>query len=203
MTTNSRPTRAEVSDVFNSVIDGCDAVMTSGETSTGFNPSLVVRQMNTIINAAEKHGIKNRNPNDFDLHNSLSVEVIGNTCFNIAKEFKERGMKGIFVVISNSGFTIRMISKYRPNLPIVCLTSNEKIFNMLSLVSSTYPLLLNNEFFINDKLNENDKIKLINYVKNNSNFIKNDSTHIVLITHSLKDPKVGINLGIYDLNEIE
>lgn len=129
MIENPRPTRAEVSDVTNAVIDHVDAVMLSGESANGKYPVESVKIMKEIIENTEAssydnvdHLLKLRNEEEFN-------SFIKNTY----KSAKDKKIKGI-VVASFSGFTARLISHFRLEKPLLVATNNKKTYNQLSLL---------------------------------------------------------------------
>jgi len=131
MISTPRPTRAEVNDVANSVLDGADAVMLSGETSVGGFPLIVIETMQKIISNIEDnnypfHGEKFLKPK---VDSFLSDAVCDSACFLA----KQTGAVGI-VSMTRSGYTAFEISSHRPQAPIFIFTSNEKLLNTLSLV---------------------------------------------------------------------
>jgi pyruvate kinase len=130
MIRNPRPTRAEVSDVANAVIDHADAVMLSGETASGKYPVEAVRTMKEIIEKTEKspfddlkHGFLG------DQKSSISAAVAQSA----HELLKDSGAKAI-VVASISGFTARMITRHRPDQEIIVMTNNEKTSSQLAMV---------------------------------------------------------------------
>jgi pyruvate kinase len=130
MIRNPRPTRAEVTDVSNAVIDHADALMLSGETASGKYPVEAVHTMTQIIRRTEK------SPFDDLGHGFLSdqKESVSAAVAQSAHELlKDSGAKAI-VVASISGFTARMITRHRPEQKIFVMTNNEKTHNQLSLV---------------------------------------------------------------------
>ncbi|MEQ9188825.1 MAG: pyruvate kinase [Cryomorphaceae bacterium] len=131
MIDNMSPSRAEVNDVANAVMDGADAVMLSGETSVGQYPIEVVQTMSKIITRVEDYqGIYFR---DIE-HDSTPDRVITDSiCHSAVRLSQKTGAKAI-VTMSFSGYTAFRISSYRPNAWIFVFTSNFKILNMLSLV---------------------------------------------------------------------
>jgi pyruvate kinase len=131
MISNPAPTRAEVNDVANAVLDGADALMLSGETSVGDHPTLVVKTMYSIIRNLEKKGdIYNRKPNPISSTDRLITDSI---CKNSVTLAAEASAKGI-ITMTNSGYTAFKISSYRPKANIFVFTDNTSILNMLSLV---------------------------------------------------------------------
>lgn len=133
MITSARPTRAEASDVFNSVLDGADAVMLSGETAIGNHPPLVVKTMGKIIEAAEKY-LPVRNPNEFDSTSQALTETIGHSTYTIVQQFKKLCYTGKILVIADSTYVTRMVSKYRPDMDIIAFSSDIRTIRELNLV---------------------------------------------------------------------
>ena len=124
------PSRAEVNDVANAVLDGADAVMLSGETSVGQYPVEVVTAMAKIVAAAETSGvnhIKERKPKKGDdrfVNNAI--------CFQAAKMANLVEAKGI-CTMTFSGYSAQLISSFRPKSNIYAFTSNRAILNKVSL----------------------------------------------------------------------
>lgn len=130
MIKNPRPTRAEVSDVANAIYDSTSAVMLSGETAVGAYPIETVETMRSIIVEAER---------DFNYREFFNQE--GRTDYNdvsfsvslaAVKTAYSANAQAIFA-FTNSGFTARLISRFRPEMPIIALTSNPKVYNQLAL----------------------------------------------------------------------
>ncbi|MGB0916827.1 MAG: pyruvate kinase [Flavobacteriales bacterium] len=131
MITNPAPTRAEVNDVANAVLDGADALMLSGETSVGDHPTLVVKAMYSIIRNLEKKGdIYNRKPNPVSTVDRRITDSICKNSVSLAAESEAEGI----ITMTNSGYTAFKISSYRPKANIFVFTDNVSILNMLSLV---------------------------------------------------------------------
>lgn len=132
MITNSTPTRAEVADVANAVLDGADAVMLSGETSVGKFPVDAIRIMNSIIWEAEKYG-------DLYYHEELPTEVdeqrfmTDSVCYSACR-LAARVKATSLVTMSFSGYTGYRISSWRPNAMIYVFTSNKRIITQMNLV---------------------------------------------------------------------
>ena len=140
MQENPRPTRAEVSDVANAVLDGTDATMLSGESANGLYPVKAVKAMAEIDERTEKQMLK-RNTlalQRFEAYKGSNVtEAIGESVVRTAQEL---GVKTI-ITATNSGYTARMISKYRPNADIIAMTFDEKIQHSLGIVWGVQPVL--------------------------------------------------------------
>ena len=133
MTSSPSATRAEVNDVANSVIDGSDALMLSGETSIGKHPLKAVDTMRKIIRDIEKseHSIS-KNTNDrvlLDKERLLTNAI----CLNAAKTAEQTQAKAI-ITITYSGFNTIKVSSFRPHAFIYAFTNNHTILNTLSLV---------------------------------------------------------------------
>ncbi|ARD06803.1 pyruvate kinase [Lactobacillus amylolyticus] len=140
MQENPRPTRAEVSDVANAVLDGTDATMLSGESANGLYPVKAVKAMAEIDERTEKELLK-RNTlalQRFEEYKGSNVtEAIGESVVRTAQEL---GVKTI-IAATKSGYTARMISKYRPNADIIAMTFDEKIQHSLGIVWGVIPVL--------------------------------------------------------------
>lgn len=131
MITNPAPTRAEVNDVANSVLDGADALMLSGETSVGAHPALVIKSMYSIIRHLETKGdIYYRKLNPIS---SIDRTITDSICQASVELASQSDAKGI-ITMTNSGYTAFKISSYRPKANIFVFTDNRAILNMLSLV---------------------------------------------------------------------
>jgi len=118
MRENKQPTRAEVSDVANSVMDGTDAVMLSAETSTGKNPARAVETMNKIALSAE--GVMQLTPIYGKTSSPLEVDEIAKSVCLLSESVP---LKGI-VVLSDEQSTVGSISRHRPNVPIWSINSS-------------------------------------------------------------------------------
>ena len=136
------PTRAEVSDVFNAIEDGADAVMLSAETASGDYPQEAVAIMERVIKGSEAL-IPKRDPDDYDSEDVTIAEIIGHLVYSTCKEFTEMGYsKGKIICITHTGHSAQMISKYRPNLPIIGVTPEINTARELKLQWGVEPLLL-------------------------------------------------------------
>src|SRR6185437_4619138 len=133
MITTPRPTRAEVNDVANSVLDGADAVMLSGETSVGEFPVIVIETMAKIIRNVEDLGYPyNANKvanSDTNSSNYLSDAVCGSAVY-LAEHTNAVGI----VSMTTSGYTAFEISSYRPKAGTYIFTANKHLLNALSLL---------------------------------------------------------------------
>ncbi len=138
MITQPRPTRAEASDVANAVLDASDALMLSGETASGVHPVEAVRTMARIIEEIEKSAYYHANTEIPEIQLAVPTNAIAH-----AAQIAARAMKiKTIVVVSNSGGAARLVSEYRPEANIVCLTGNEVSYRRLALVWGVTPVLI-------------------------------------------------------------
>lgn len=117
MTTNPQPTRAEVSDVANAILDGADAVMLSGETARGRYPIQTVRTMARIAQATDEQMQARLHHDD---HHESTAEAISESVAELA----ERLHADAIVSATESGFTARMVARFRPHVPIIAVAHN-------------------------------------------------------------------------------
>jgi pyruvate kinase len=127
---NSRPTRAEVTDVANAVLDGTDAVMLSGETTQGEYPLETVTFMASIAADAESHS-----KNDFEYKGKIGrTEGVAASAVDLTKYVDVKAI----ACASVSGFTAKFISNFRPNCPIMATCTNEVVARSLALCYGVY-----------------------------------------------------------------
>lgn len=132
MIDNISPTRAEVNDVANAVMDGADAVMLSGETSVGRHPRAVINVMNKIIMRIEDQHTELYSKEIEPIKNQ-SRFVTDSICFEAVRLSKRTNAKAI-VTMTNSGYTAFKISSQRPQARIFVYSGNKKLLTTLSLV---------------------------------------------------------------------
>ena len=126
------PNRAEVNDVANSVMDGADAVMLSGETSVGEHPVEVVQAISKIIGKVENSSLislKHKHPTDYDSDRFITKSI----CYYAAKIANDTNAKAIST-LTNSGYTAYQISSWRPRTHVLVFTSNKRILTQLNLL---------------------------------------------------------------------
>ncbi|UCH35573.1 MAG: pyruvate kinase [Armatimonadota bacterium] len=139
MMDSPRPTRAEVTDIANAILDGSDAVMLSGETAVGKYPVRAARMMARVAREAEelldfeairreKTLVVSHNPTD----------AISESCVAMAHDLDAKAI----ICSTSSGYTARMISKNRPRTPIIAVTPYNETYQRLSLVWGVNPLLV-------------------------------------------------------------
>ncbi len=136
MIRNPRPTRAEVTDVANAIYDGTDAIMLSGETAAGKYPVEAVKTMATIAKRAEET-MRNRRTK---INKSKNVtDAISYATCTTAMDLDARAI----LSSTASGHTARMVSKFRPDCPIIATTSDESVRRQLSLTWGVIPVMRN------------------------------------------------------------
>ena len=137
MQRNPRPTRAEASDVANAIFDGTDAIMLSGETAAGKYPVESVLTMSRIAERAES-ALEYR---EILTRQSLKQQVTVTDAISqaVANSALDLDAKAI-ISSTQTGYTARMVSKYRPKAPIIAVTADEKVMRRLSLTWGAIPV---------------------------------------------------------------
>ena len=136
MIRNPRPTRAEVTDVANAIYDGTDAIMLSGETAAGKYPVEAVKTMAQIAKRTEETIDYNKAlRNKMSLASNVTDAISYATC-TTAMDLKAKAI----LSSTSSGHTARMVSKFRPDCPIVATTSNDRVMRQLSLTWGVLPI---------------------------------------------------------------
>src|ERR1700761_6738243 len=133
MITTPRPTRAEVNDVANSVLDGADAVMLSGETSVGEFPLIVIETMAKIVRNVEEKGYP-YNSNKAVNEDASSQNYLSDALCSSAVYLSEHTKAVGIVSMTRSGYTAFAISSHRPKASTFIFTPNKQLLNALSLV---------------------------------------------------------------------
>jgi pyruvate kinase len=143
MIENPRPTRAEASDVANAIIDGTDAVMLSAETATGKFPVQAVQSMVRIAQEIERSRILESGP-----HYDIPIDVTGDgftpTERAVARATAEAARRlnaPIIFSFTTSGNTARVVSSFRPPVPILAITDSARTYTQLALVWGVIPVL--------------------------------------------------------------
>lgn len=147
MAKNPRPTRAEVADVTNAIYDGADAVMLSGETAKGKYPVQTVQTMNEIIASAE-HFTKYSMPGPnlearerfIDGQESRADKGVDAAVAKGAVTAAEERDASAIIVLTSEGILPRMISAFRPNVPILAFCPNVKVARQLMLHRGVHPI---------------------------------------------------------------
>ena len=133
------PTRAEVTDVANSIVDGTDAIMLSGETAVGKYPIAAVRMMDKIAVETEK-SLPDGTLQSY-AYKAGSLSVTESVAEAVCRMAYEVGAKAILCNTS-SGSTAKLVSKYRPTTRIIALTSEQISYRQLALSWGVEPLLI-------------------------------------------------------------
>ena len=132
---NPRPTRAEISDVANAVYDGTSAVMLSGETAAGTYPVQSVAAMSKIVENAEQHIEYIQTLDNFAIQNTS--EALSHSAATLAKDLNAKAI----VVCTRTGATARMVSRFRPNINIIGLTTDLYAYRKLALSWGVLPVM--------------------------------------------------------------
>ncbi|TXH01152.1 MAG: pyruvate kinase, partial [Candidatus Moraniibacteriota bacterium] len=140
MVMNPRPTRAEVSDVSNAVIDHTDAVMLSEESANGKYPVETIATMREIIEKTEESPY-NDLYQALDLNTSTEYAVMMRSVYELSQSFKAKAI----LVLSMSGFTARLLSHFRPDATIYVATNQVATWKELSLVWGVQPYFFQND----------------------------------------------------------
>ncbi|HKR65663.1 MAG TPA: pyruvate kinase [Thermoanaerobaculia bacterium] len=143
MTTNSRPTRAEASDVANAIFDGSDAVMLSAETASGKYPVEAVQMMARIVFAAEA----NRQHVSYEwerepFHKISEADEFTDALAGAANYAAEKLDAKYLVVFTQTGFAARLMSKFRPKVPVIALTPSSWVARRMNLLWGVQPFVL-------------------------------------------------------------
>src|ERR1700761_2561935 len=149
MIDNPRPTRAEASDVANAIYDGTDSVMLSAESAAGKYPVEAVAMMAKIITETE-HQIRIDPPPALGHHPSVRLSVAETICECMSHAADDLDVAAI-AIFTESGATVRLLSKYHPDPPIFAMSPFEKVINRCMLLWGTYPILCE-RFHDTDKL---------------------------------------------------
>ncbi|MDC0497275.1 pyruvate kinase, partial [Flavobacteriaceae bacterium] len=171
------PSRAEVNDVANSIIDGADAVMLSGETSVGKFPVQVIKQISKIIDSVEYSSLIKvpENPPKIKTNRYITKAI----CYHASHMADEIDAKAI-MTLTNSGYTAFQISAWRPHSNILVFTSNKRILNRLSLLWGV-------KAFYYDKFNSTDTtIEEISSIASSEGYISKGDFTISLASMPIK-----------------
>mgnify|MGYP000365603680 CR=1 FL=1 len=179
MITNFRPTRAEATDVANAVLDGADALMLSGETSTGRDPVQVIRAMQQIITHTENHGYsfyRNKPPVDF-----TPTFFPDSICYTATVLAKQTNAAGI-ITFTHSGLSAIRLSAQRPSARIFAFTGNITLIPKLSLMWGVTPL------FFDEQKNIETAIEQSIAILRKKEFVKDNDilVHVGSIPQNLK-----------------
>ncbi|MCE9643101.1 MAG: pyruvate kinase [Candidatus Andersenbacteria bacterium] len=135
---NPRPTRAEVSDVANAVIDHTDAAMLSGESAMGKYPIQAVRMMSDIIEQTEESSLDDIPANSSMLIDDSIASAVASSAVALARSIKADAI----LVTTGSGYSARHIARLRPEVPVFAATQSPRVFNQLILSWGITPILI-------------------------------------------------------------
>lgn len=164
MIENSVPTRAEVNDVANSIMDGADAVMLSGETSVGKHPVRVIQKMTEIIGSVEFSDLI-KVPQE-PPHIRTNRFVTKAVCHHAAQMADDINAAAIST-LTNSGYTAFQISAWRPKSHVLAFSSEKRILGKLNLLWGV------RAYFYDRELSTDDTIEDINEIAKEKGFVKN------------------------------
>ncbi len=154
MTSRRLPTRAEAADVANAVLDGTDAVMLSAETAVGKHPAVVVETMASILLAAERSRFfSGREATPYSEEDDSESLSIAHAAFTACREYHAEAV----VVFTESGATARVLSKFKPDVPLIAMTPLEETARRLSLVWGAVPVLTRFESSLSDTIRNAEK----------------------------------------------
>ncbi len=150
MITNPQPTRAEVSDVANAILDGTDAVMLSAETASGHFPVKVVAMVHKTCVSAEKHASFFYASKHIEVcHYQRSDQAIAIAALHAANHFPIQAI----VTLTESGDTALWISRQHSTVPIFAVSANKRTLGRLSLINNVFPIFMNYHDFKTKGLN--------------------------------------------------
>jgi len=168
MVSKSRPTRAEVSDVANAVIDHSDALMLSAETALGKYPVKTVQTMSRIIRKTESSAY-----DDIIISKILEEIMPIDTAISSAATILAESVKAKAILVASlSGYTGRIVSRFRPELPILVATDNLRVLHQLNLSWGVVPFLLPPCKSVEELVEKSIRyLKKTKYVKKGDNII--------------------------------
>ncbi len=179
MMESMNPNRAEVNDVANSVMDGADAVMLSGETSVGKHPVEVVQTISKIIGKVENSSLislKHKHPTDYNSERFITKSI----CYYAAKIANDTNAKAIST-LTNSGYTAYQISSWRPKTHVLVFTSNKRILTQLNLLWGV------KAFYYDGNESTDKTVEEINDIAFNHNYLQKDDKVINLTSMPIHD----------------
>ena len=190
MITSLTPTRAEVNDVANSVMDGADAVMLSGETSVGNYPVQVIEKMASILDSVEGSELISV-PHD-PPHIRTNRYVTKSICYHAAIMANEIKAKAIST-LTNSGYTAFQISAWRPSAHILVFTSNKRILSQLNLLWGV------KAFYYDKFVSTDETIEDVNQIACKKGFLDVGDMLISLAAMPIKDKGMVNTLRVTEI----
>ena len=186
------PSRAEVNDVANSVMDGADAVMLSGETSVGQYPVQVIEKMSNIIKTVENSNLINvpQNPPQIRTKRYITKSI----CFHAANMANEINARAIST-LTNSGYTAFQISAWRPDAHILVFSSNRRIISQLNLLWGV-------RAFYYDKFASTDEtINDVNKIAYEKGYVESEDMVISLAAMPMKEKGMVNTLRVSEIKD--
>ncbi|AYN05917.1 MULTISPECIES: pyruvate kinase [unclassified Flavobacterium] len=178
MITSLTPTRAEVNDVANSVMDGADAVMLSGETAAGNYPVQVIQKMTQIIEAVEDSPLIHVPQNTPQIKtNRFITKTICQQAAIMANVIKAKAI----CTLTNSGYTAFQISAWRPSAHILVFTSNKRILTQLSLLWGV------KSYYYDKDVSTDDTVTDVNQIVKDKGYVVKGDYLINLAAMPIKD----------------
>ncbi len=190
MITSLTPTRAEVNDVANSVMDGADAVMLSGETSVGNYPVQVIEKMSSILVSVE--GSNLISVPQTPPHIRTKRYITKSVCYHAAIMANEIEAKAIST-LTNSGYTAFQISAWRPSAHILVFTSNKRILTQLNLLWGV------KAFFYDRYVSTDETIDDVNQIACKKGFLDVGDMLISLAAMPIKDKGMVNTLRVTEI----
>jgi len=190
MITSLTPTRAEVNDVANSVMDGADAVMLSGETSVGNYPVQVIQKMTSILQSVE--GSELIQVPQEPPHIRTKRYITKSVCYHAAIMANEIKAKAIST-LTNSGYTAFQISAWRPSAHILVFTSNRRILTQLNLLWGV------KAFYYDKFVSTDETIEDVNQIACDKGFLAAGDMLISLAAMPIKDKGMVNTLRITEI----
>lgn len=192
MITSLTPTRAEVNDVANSVMDGADAVMLSGETSVGNYPVEVIERMASILISVENSDLIKvpHDPPQIRTNRYITKSI----CFHAANMANEIKAKGIST-LTNSGYTAFQISAWRPKAHILVFTSNKRILTQLNLLWGV------KAFYYDRFVSTDETIEDVNRMACEKGFLEVGDMLISLAAMPIKDKGMVNTLRVTEITD--
>lgn len=190
MITSLTPTRAEVNDVANSVMDGADAVMLSGETSVGNYPVEVIAKMSSILSSVENSEliVVPQEPPHIRTNRYITKSV----CYHAAIMANEIKAKAIST-LTNSGYTAFQISAWRPSAYILVFTSNRRILTQLNLLWGV------KAFYYDKYVSTDETIEDVNVIACKKGFLEEGDMLISLAAMPIKDKGMVNTLRVTEI----
>lgn len=192
MITSAMPTRAEVFDVANAVLDGTDAVMLSAETAAGAYPVEVIKTMNRVCLGAEKQPAISRSSHRLDVTFTNVDETIAMSAMYAANHLE--GVKAI-ISLTESGTTPLLMSRISSGLPIYALSPNQETLNKVNLYRGVTPVSFSSQEFNVDTIVAGlvNHVKSLNLINDGDLVIVTKGDHLVSYgtTNMMKVVKVG------------